>query len=449
MKEENKRDKPLDIEYPMQVAPASTCRLGDWRIGIGDSFIIASREQDPADGKFVFPELRNLNGTLFLNWHHDWDVLDGALPDKPSGRLSRDGGRTWEKQTNWRPPGLKIATGPREITSYWNLFEIPGCPGRYRGATWRSADNGLTWSEMFWTELDYPGTRGLDFYAPPEQYKHNSANYKLGHQLAAPPAHMETFFRQAGTRRRGPWMYSATSAGDVLHSLAYTLYLPGGEAIIDEEAYWEKLDWTRLAILMQVSTDHGRTWRFRGVVAHDARHRVTEYGEEDCFTEPSAVIYPDGEWVCVLRTGSLKPLYLVRSPDGGATWSEPVALPIRGVCPKLALLPNGLLALATGRPDCTLHFSADRGRTWPVSEVLFTVGPNGPGHLQYHGHCDDKTYDASTCNVELALIDDRTLLYVHDALRHDPEGANGWLKYHGFGRMVGRFVSIDPLGAEA
>lgn len=31
-------------DNPMQTAPASACRLGDWRIGIGDPFIIASRE---------------------------------------------------------------------------------------------------------------------------------------------------------------------------------------------------------------------------------------------------------------------------------------------------------------------------------------------------------------------------------------------------------------------
>jgi hypothetical protein len=439
---------PVDGAYPMQTAPASACRLGDWQIGIGDPFIIASREQDPGDGTFVFPVLRNLNGVLFLNWHHDWDVLDGAMPNKPSGRLSRDGGITWKKQASRMPPGWKVATGPREITSYWNSFEIPGCPGRYRVATWRSADNGLNWDAMSWTEVAYPGTRGLDIYDPPEQYKQHSTNYKLGHQRAAPPPHMEAFFRQAGTRRRGPGLEPVAGADGALVSLVSTRYLPSGQATADEAVYWERLDWKRHAILMQTSDDRGRTWQFRGVVAHDAEHRVAEFDEEDCFTEPTLAIYPDGEWVCMMRTGSFKPLYLVRSKDGGMTWSQPVALPVRGVDPHLALLPNGLLALATGRPDCTLHFSADRGRTWPVSNVLFTVGGNGPGHLAYQGHQDDKTYDGSTCNVELTLTDDHTLLYVHDALRCDPDGINGWLKHHGFGRMVGRIVSLRPIDGQ-
>ena len=267
---------PVDGAYPMQTAPASACRLGDWQIGIGDPFIIASREQDPGDGTFVFPVLRNLNGVLFLNWHHDWDVLDGAMPNKPSGRLSRDGGITWKKQASRMPPGWKVATGPREITSYWNSFEIPGCPGRYRVATWRSADNGLNWDAMSWTEVAYPGTRGLDIYDPPEQYKQHSTNYKLGHQRAAPPPHMEAFFRQAGTRRRGPGLEPVAGADGALVSLVSTRYLPSGQATADEAVYWERLDWKRHAILMQTSDDRGRTWQSRGVVAHDAEHRVAD-----------------------------------------------------------------------------------------------------------------------------------------------------------------------------
>ncbi len=127
------------VEFPMQTTPAATRRLGGFRIRIGEPFIIASREESPDEGSHVHPMLWKSNDTLFLNWNMDQDINDPVLPDRPNGRLSRDGGRTWQRQTVLAPPwdAYKIMTGPTEITSYWHPFEIPGSPGRYRMVTWR------------------------------------------------------------------------------------------------------------------------------------------------------------------------------------------------------------------------------------------------------------------------------------------------------------------------
>jgi hypothetical protein len=426
----------MDETIPMQTALPTKLRLGGLSVRTGPPFVIACREDDPDEGTFVYPQLWGPRDALFLNWHFDRDMLDRRLPDKPNGRLSRDGGRTWQRQTVLAPPGYKAVTGKGAITAYWHAFEIPGEPGRYRMATWRSVDNGRSWGDMGWTEVAYPGTRGLDIYDPPEGYKLHSSNYKGSSQRPAPPAYLEALYQQAGTRKRGPVFHEiCTDADGTLYGLSPTHWLPGGQDVRDEARFWETLDWTRNAILMQISTDGGRTWTYGGLVAFDEKHLITEFDEENLFSEPAMVIYPDGEKVCVMRTGSCRWLYLVRC-GGGRTWSEPIQLPIRGVDPHLALLPNGVLALATGRPDCTIHFSLDRGVTWALSESLFTTDRRSV-------RVADR-YAGSTSNPELAVIDDQTLLYIHDVSRHDPAGADEWLKHSGFARIIGRHITLEP-----
>ncbi len=285
---------------------------------------------------------------------------------------------------------------------------------------------------MTWTELEYPGTRGLDPYDPPDAYKLYDLNYISGMQRPEPPAYIESLYCKAGSRKRGPGFWQITTdARGTLYGLTHARYLPGGENVEDERIFWEKVDWTRLAILMQKSTDGGHTWTYAGVVAHDEKDKVGSCAE-DVFTEPSLAVYPDGEMVCVMRTGSFRPLYLVRSLDAGATWSEPVKLPVYSVTPMLAQLSGGVLALATGRPDCMLHFSLDRGATWPLSQTLYSMSNAVP----------DK-YTSGTANVQLTAIDDNTLLYVHDACRYDPNGVSEWLKHGGHGRIIGRHIFLE------
>lgn len=439
---QEKRVSQVGGGIEMQTTPAADLQVGDVSVKIGEAFVIAGKDESPQEGAFVFPSLYRFGDTLFVNWQFDRDILDPAQPAAPNGRLSRDGGISWERQTTMMPRGYKYATGVGEITSYWGGFEIPRKPGHYRVATWRSFDNGKSWGELTWTEVHYPGTKGLDIYDPPEGYKKHSANYKHGFQRASPPAYLEPFFK-AASRRRGPGLEPmATGPDGAIYSLVPSRYLDNTEGINDwETEFWERLDWTRHAVLLQTSRDRGRTWSFGGVVAYDAEHKITEFDEEDCFSEPALAIWPDGEMVCLLRVGSFKPLYLVRSRDGGKTWSQPIPLPIRGVYPILVLLPSGVLALSTGRPDCTIHFSLDRGVSWPTSHTLFVVGDKGPAYLGHQREIPNK-YAASTCYVPMVAVGDNRLLCVHDASHPDPHDPDPWLQRHGHGLIVGRLVTV-------
>jgi hypothetical protein len=50
-----------------------------------------------------------------------------------------------------------------------------------------------------------------------------------------------------------------------------------------------------------------------------------------------------------MRTGSYSPMFQTRSTDGGHTWSVPTMTGWQAVKPRLQVLPNGVVACASGR----------------------------------------------------------------------------------------------------
>ena len=461
-------------EYPVFASDAVARKVGGVTVEIGLPQIVAAKDDSPDEGTFVAPRLRRLGSSVLLNWSFDWDVVDADLPDKPNGRVSDDCGLTWRKQTALMPAGYMFQTSEREVACWFRgAFEIPGRPGVYKVPTWRSPDMGQTWSGVLWTEVAYPGTKGVDTYNPPEEYRRNDGNYLRGGVKAAPPAYLDPFFTEVSRLR--PLTYypihpQAVDPEGALYSVTYGRYLRDTSDIVDwDRDYWRRLNWQRYAALAQTSRDHGRTWSFAGAVADGSdyeprvdirpgclpnseesfhihsgrdvapglRSRV-DFAPGDGFSEPSLVIFPDGEMLCALRTGSNKPLYCVRSYDRGRTWTDADLLspryvePIRGVLPTLVLLKNGVLALCTGRPHCTVHFSKDRGRSWFLSETLFG-GPPVPWRDAYTG---------SHCNNSMIAVDDNTLLYAHDATRPDPDAPNAWLRKAGHGLIILRRIEV-------
>ena len=113
-----------------------------------------------------------------------------------------------------------------------------------------------------------------------------------------------------------------------------------------------------------------------------------------------------------------------------------------GVNPVLHKTDGGILVLATGRPDCTVYLSADRGRTWPCGETLFEVGYLGPGYPAYQPLEREDVYGGSHCNVKIVKLDNQTFYYVHDAGRYDPSAPHPWLQKYGHAVIIGRKLRI-------
>jgi len=141
------------------------------------------------------------------------------------------------------------------------------------------------------------------------------------------------------------------------------------------------------------SRDGGASWDYLATVAYDP-----EIGQEGpC--EPSMVLLPDGDLLCVMRTGYTHDrMCLCRSSDGGRTWTEPALTHAFGVDSTLIVMRDGTLACAYGvkgrdggRRERRLMLSFDGGETWPVDLVVYagtggtypSVCELGPGELLY------------------------------------------------------------------
>ncbi|SPM00120.1 unnamed protein product [[Actinomadura] parvosata subsp. kistnae] len=121
------------------------------------------------------------------------------------------------------------------------------------------------------------------------------------------------------------------------------------------------------------SHDGGRTFERRGVIA------APEPGF--AFNEAAIEQAVDGSLVAVLRHdgGRYSTLHQTRSTDDGRTW-EPVRglrlagydCVVRGVAPRLLLMPGGALILSAGRPDNWLAVSPDGlGTEWLEPRVTY------------------------------------------------------------------------------
>jgi len=144
------------------------------------------------------------------------------------------------------------------------------------------------------------------------------------------------------------------------------------------------------------SKDRGRTWGEQVLVAYNtmlgrgipedheqvglnippslvSKTTIVPAITQEGFREADLTIAPNGDLVCMMRSGGRNeaaatlfptPLYCSRSSDGGRSWSPPVQVADRGVCPNLVTMSNGIIVCTYSRPGNWLIFSDDNGQTW-------------------------------------------------------------------------------------
>ncbi len=189
------------------------------------------------------------------------------------------------------------------------------------------------------------------------------------------------------------------------------------------------------------SEDAGRTWTYRSMPGpFDPRLVTHGYLRHplDGLCEPSCTRLDTGELLLVMRLGSFHPLYTTRSADEGRTWrpqadqrpgcyyagwpARPIS--VHGILPTVLTLPDGTLALCSGRPDVTLSFSFDRGYHWPWT---------------YRFIEDNKPEEQGTYNNTMVLVAPNRLL-----LMYDHGGNSGRIpEYNGPRRIVANLIDVE------
>jgi hypothetical protein len=151
------------------------------------------------------------------------------------------------------------------------------------------------------------------------------------------------------------------------------------------------------------STDGGASWTQRGQIPAPAPG-TNEVGWS--WTT-------DDRLLAVTRTGEAPPrLRQSFSADQGRTWSaaEPLRGPdgqqVVGIYPGLVLQPNGVLLLATGRPDDRVYVSRDgTGRTWEEERLVLS---------KYPSETNNGRFDGTSGNNTLVNVDSDRTVFIGD-----------------------------------
>ena len=317
-----------------------------WRPGIYNLTFIAAADEAPNDVRdyrdfavTVRPEQPQFEATLerdrFLKPGTHFGcfcrLADGSV--LAGTHVTRDGGRTWKKLP--RDRGIPMAHQLRDGTVLglgMRTQPIEGREGLYTTTLFESDDAGQTISASTPCEVHVPrATKGI------------------GHAPAAGPL----FWR------------SIVEMPDGSLLAAMFGWFEGDESPVPGQP-----GSFRYRTFLVRSEDGGRRWEYHATVAYDP-----EIGTEG-YCEPVVRLLPNGELICLLRTGGDNrpfhqdnPLCVTWSSDGAKTWEAPIRTGFEGVSPDLVVMADGTLACSTGRPGAWVLLSTDDGRTWgdPIS----------------------------------------------------------------------------------
>ncbi|MGD9723002.1 MAG: exo-alpha-sialidase [Pirellulales bacterium] len=122
------------------------------------------------------------------------------------------------------------------------------------------------------------------------------------------------------------------------------------------------------------STDGGRTWSEPIAIDPDSGVRLD--------AETDVVRLTDGRLLAALRGDKKVNMHYATSSDAGQTWSKVRDLGFLGHCPHITRLSGGELLLGHRLPDTSLHVSRDDGQSWQGPYTLDAVGGAYPSTIE-------------------------------------------------------------------
>lgn len=400
---------------------------------IGDGFTVCQVDEAREPGACrIHPHLSRLPGgrlVLTVNIHGDIGGADYRA------YASDDGGHTWRDCPGWPKTGWQFAAledGTTLLVSNGDLYETPE-RGVFSWGIRRSPDGGITWGplEAARVELPLETDEPFDILDPPKWFLERTVEGVSGRDWLArwrrpDPSPAEREMRDRFGRRK--------------ISACITQLLPLRGAELLAFAYLSPRWGAPHVTVCLASGDGGRSWIYRSIPGRPDP-RITAHGclrhAQDGLCEPSCTRLADGRLFLVMRLGSYHPLYATCSADDGRTW-QPDAdlrpgcyyagwparpLAVHGILPTVLTLPDGTLALCTGRPDATLSFSCDDGYHWPWT---------------YRFLEDNKPEEQGTYNNTMTQVTPGRLLLMYDHGGYHARPP----EFTGPRRIVGHFADV-------
>ncbi len=180
--------------------------------------------------------------------------------------------------------------------------------------------------------------------------------------------------------------------------------------------YGELVEPSGYRIFAVKSTD-GVGWTIHALIADKT---CGVFGQE-APNESALLRLNDGRIMCVFRVASRANYGQCWSSDEGTTWSAPVAMTdVFSVQPSLATRPDGVIALAGGRPGLYLWLNADgSGQRWQGIDMQSHHNTCHPGE-SIQVYTEHNHQQQTSAYTEVVALDDQHFLYLYDRL------ANGW-----------------------
>ena len=286
-----------------------------------------------------FPGILELDDRLVLYHARSRHGAEHTADEDPNRILeSYDDGETWQPAPDDFPLSFKDPMTGRQIDAFG------GSIGYLRDGTIVHIGH----NTQLQHDVGYEGSRMHD------RFQQDDPTFRF-QRAAGDGRLLETIkFKVSGMPwgRRSYQVYSPIvelDDGDLLAAMEWVKMLP--EERWRHEAHgrvWKYL----FGVFIVRSADGGHTWEY--VTQFDPDEVKPVYGISDRtvdegFDEAHMTKLPNGDILCMLRTGSYSPLWQARSRDGGRTWDAPESTGWQAVKPQVQVLPNGVLACSSGR----------------------------------------------------------------------------------------------------